>query len=273
MFAPICRDFLALDSRPLVEGGVGRRVRDADDVVRTGEAERRQLGLQLAPDPGRRAGVGEERGADGDVARAGRQQLERVPAAGDSAHADDRQARLAEAGVDGRERDRPQRRTREPARPAREHRLQRPLVQREALDRVDEAEAVGARRLRGPRGRAEIGDRGRELRVQRLVGDRPHGRDHLADVLGHLVDVRAGEVQLERLDLVARADPLGDVHVVLEREAADGDPERHAELGEPRQVLGEEARRSRGSRGRSRSASRARSRRSAPARCPRAAAA
>jgi len=69
-------------------------------------------------DLGATARAAEAAGADGDVARAGREQLQRVPSAGHSAHANDWQARLAEACVDGRERDRSQRRTGEPAHPA-----------------------------------------------------------------------------------------------------------------------------------------------------------
>src|SRR3954452_18520924 len=101
MFESICRDFFNFSLDLWSRGGRLRGGRDTDRVVRTVKAERRQLGSQLAPNPGRRARVGKECSADRDVTCAGREQLERVPAAGDFTHADDRQARLAGGGGGG----------------------------------------------------------------------------------------------------------------------------------------------------------------------------
>jgi hypothetical protein len=79
-------------------------------LYRVPEAARNGLRRELAPDPSRRLGVEEEHGSEGDGGRSGGDQLERVAAARDAAHADDRERHGAVAGPDGGERDRPERR-------------------------------------------------------------------------------------------------------------------------------------------------------------------
>ena len=143
------------------------------------------------------------------------------------------------AGVDCGERDRPQRRAREPSRAAGQDRLQRPLVEGEASDRVHEAEPVRTGGFGGACAFGDVAHGRRQLRVERLAGHRARGRDGLLHALGNLVDVRAGEVQLDRRD-VGLVQPLTHLRVLLDGEPADGRPNWTFERGEPRKVVCDE---------------------------------
>ena len=80
--------------------------------------------------------------------------------------------------------------------------------------------------------------RRRELRVERQRRRGAAGGDDLGRRLRRLVDVRAREVELDRRRPSSRA----HVSAYSSRgKAADRDPERDAELAQPRQRLGEEA--------------------------------
>src|SRR5207244_3777901 len=71
------------DSRLRVEAREIVDVRKADRVVRIDKTERRQLDLELRPDPSWSARLGEEDGTQGDVVGSGGEQLENVSARGD----------------------------------------------------------------------------------------------------------------------------------------------------------------------------------------------
>ena len=74
-------------------------------------------------------GIAEEHGAERDVRRAARGELDDILAAGDAAHADDRQPGRRVTRVHRGERDRLERRPREPASRAREERSKRRRVE------------------------------------------------------------------------------------------------------------------------------------------------
>ena len=65
--------------------------------------------------------------------------------------------------------------------------------------------------------------------------------DDLRRRLGGFLDVRAREVELDRLDVGAIVEALADAGVVGHGEAADGDPDAEAEPGERGQRLVDEA--------------------------------
>ena len=76
------------------------------------------------------------------------------------------------------------------------------------------------------------------LRVQRA--DRVEQRGGLPRVGAHDhagLDVRAGDVELERGDLVALGERRHELGDLLAREAHDVDDQRHRQLGELRQVV------------------------------------
>jgi hypothetical protein len=87
--------------------------------------------------------------------------------------------------------------------------------------------------------RSDVRDRRGELRVERLRRGRARSRDDLGRVLDRALDVRAGEVQLEHVDLRA-VEARAELRVLVGREPADGDPDRHAELEEAREVAFDE---------------------------------
>ena len=174
---------------------------------------------------------------------------------------------------DARERDRLQRRSGVAAGAAAELRAQRLRVERHAADRVDEREAVRAGGDDRPRRLGDVPGRRRELRVERLRGARAAAGDDLRRRLGRLLDVRAREVELDRLDIGAIVEALADAGVVVGGEAADRDPDAQAEPRERGQRLVEEAVDAGALQADRVEHARAPSRRSARAGCPRAAAA
>ena len=248
---PVCRDVCKPCFRSF-RGRIGSAlVRDADERRRRTRRRAHNLGGELGPDPRRRVRVREENRAERDGVAPGRISSSAsrpvatppMPTIGSSTRA---------AGIDGGECDRLQRRAGEPAGAALETRPERPLVEREAADRVHEREAVGARGL----GRAGDARRcpGRRARAsRRAVARSPRGRRRRSR---RRVSGASSTFGQERLSSIAatssrRRAAAQTSRVVGGREAADRDPERHAELAQPRQVLGEEARRCPGSRGRS----------------------
>jgi len=170
---------------------------------RIGQAESGRFRRELRADPPRRGRVGEQDRPEPDVGRPGGDQLERVAPGGDAAHAHDRQARRRGAGIDGRERDRLERRARVAAHPACEPRPERPLVQREPAQRVHEREPIGAGGLDRTGDLREVPGCRRELRVDGKASRGPASGDDLGGALRRLVDVRAREVQLDGGDFVA----------------------------------------------------------------------
>ena len=216
-------------------------VREADCVVGLANAEAGYLACKLGSDPRRRTGVGEENRSKRNRLGTGRDQLERVASGRDPSHAHDRQARRRVAGIDGRERNRLQRRSREASRAAGQAGPQCLLVEGEAEDRIHEREPVRTRLLRGAGDLGDVRRRRRELRVERLSGRCPRGGDDLPHARRDIVDVRAGDVELDRLDLGPVVEPVAEMGVVGNCEGADRDPDRHAELAQPRQRVREEA--------------------------------
>src|SRR5919204_936148 len=106
-----------------------RFVRARECVVRIGNANSRTLLDELRTHAPRCIRICKKHRAERDVRCAGGDELERVAAARDSAHADDRQRGRATAGKHGGERDRLQRRSGEAADGAIEHRPERALVE------------------------------------------------------------------------------------------------------------------------------------------------
>ncbi len=114
------------------------------------------------------------------------------------------------------------------------------------LQRVDQRDRVGAALLRPDRDRRRVGDVGRQLDDQRLRGQRPQGFEQgrrlgrlLADDQAR-VDVGAGDVELDRRHLLALRDPLDQARELLVAGAHHGDDQRHRQLGQLRQILGQE---------------------------------
>src|SRR5690606_7321539 len=114
---------------------------------------------------------------------------------------------------------------------------------------VDEGEAVGARVDAGQRYGDDVRDVGGELGEDgdagpHLVADRPHdgrggGRvpgEHAAAVL----DVGAGDVDLDAGDARHVAEPAAEVGVLLDAAAGDGDDRAHVPLEEPGKVTFQE---------------------------------
>ena len=197
--------------------------------------------LELFADSNGRVRIGEENRTERERRRAGGDQLE--PVRGLSRHRPSRRWASRSRG---------RRRRRRRARPA-AARAREPPTARRASARACARRERGrgscsrargrprrppARRAGRPRRHPE---RGRELRVERLRrrGARPAATISAAR-LGRLGDVRAGQVQLERRDPARRRDARKSPRI-RRREAADGDPDRNAEVEEARQVLGEEA--------------------------------
>ena len=210
---------------------------DPPCIGRIGNAAHRGLGGELAADASRRLGIGEEDGSERHVRRSGGDQVERVTARGHPSHAHDRERRRPVGGPDGGERDRPERRSREPADRRPEVWPERALVEGQAPDRVHQGEPVGARVFHGAGGLGHVPARRRELRVEQLAGRGAAGGDDLRRRLRRLVDVRTREIELDRHVLEERA----GLRVLGRREPADRDPERDAELAQPGKRLGEEA--------------------------------
>src|SRR5690242_10389895 len=130
---PICRTF--------VKSTVGNSTR----VEWIREAAGRRFGRELVPNAARRAGVGEEDGAERDNARPCSDELERVVPAAYAAHSDDWHVDGAGTGRDACERDGAQRRPRIAAEAARQLRAERVRVERHPAERVDERQSVRAR--------------------------------------------------------------------------------------------------------------------------------
>src|SRR5881628_1185492 len=95
------------------------------------EPASRGLRLELFPYPNRRFWIREEDRSEGERGRSRGDEVERVTARFDAAHADDRKSGLAIGGEDRREGHRPEDRTGEPADPGTELRLERLVVERE----------------------------------------------------------------------------------------------------------------------------------------------
>ena len=235
---------------------------EAGRVFHRGQAARGELASQLATHSARRIRVGEEDRSERDRGRAGGEKLEGVASSGDAAHAHDRHPGRSVALVDGRQGDRLQAGPGVAAGLAAELRLERPVVEGEPAHGVHEGEPVGAGGLDGAGRVRKVGRGRRKLGVERLSGFAAGGVDDLRGTLRRLLDVRAGEVELDRGHLRPVVERGAELRIVARREAADRDPERDPELRELRQLVGEERLDSRGSRARSSSASRLRSRRS-----------
>ena len=142
--------------------------------------------------------------------------------------------------MDAGERDRPERGAGVAARAAREDRAQRDRIEREAADRVHEREAVRPGVDDGPGRLGDVPLRRRELRVERQPGRRARGGDELRGRLRRLLDVRAREVELDRGDSLVAVESFTAQGEVRRGEAADRDPELRYDLGEARQVVGDE---------------------------------
>ena len=136
-------------------------------VIQIGEAVRRELRFELAPDACGREWIREQHGAEPDVSSARCNEIERVLAGLDAAHAHDRQAGCLVARVDGCQCDGPQRGSGEAACARFQHGSERSVVQLETADRVDEREPVGAGRLDRPRGLRDVPRCRRKLGVER----------------------------------------------------------------------------------------------------------
>jgi hypothetical protein len=106
-------------------------------VVRSGNTSGLARCRELGADAGWNSGIGEEDRSERDVAGSADGELEGVAAGLDPAHPDDRQAGRLVADAHRVECDRLQRRAREAAAAAREHRAE-PLVERGPAERVDE---------------------------------------------------------------------------------------------------------------------------------------
>src|SRR5690606_20706472 len=168
-----------------------------------------------------------------DGGRPGEDELQRVQAGGDAADPDDGRGRQRGVHlVDAADRDRPDGGSRQAAGHAGERGPQRLRVDRHPLDGVDEGEAVGARVDAGQRYGDDVRDVWGELGEDgdagpHLVADRPHdgrggGRvpgEHAAAVL----DVGAGDVDLDAGDARHVAEPAAEVGVLLDAAAGDGD--------------------------------------------------
>ena len=157
------------------------------------------------------AGVDEVRGADLHRAAARDQELERVLGGGDAADPDHRDLDRARRLPGHPHRDRPDGGPGEPAGAEAEPRPPRLDVDREAEQRVDAGERVGARLLGGAGEHRDVGDVRRELGDDgqpRRLAHRGHHLVRHARVAaeGHpaLLHVRAGDVDLEAGDAAAR---------------------------------------------------------------------
>src|SRR3954447_979473 len=97
---------------------------------------------ELFANPRGCVGIGEQHGAERNVQRPARDELDDVMRSGDAAHADDRELRRRVARVHGRERNGFERWTGETAAAARKDWLQRVRIQSKSAKRVDQREAV-----------------------------------------------------------------------------------------------------------------------------------
>src|SRR5215203_3473577 len=172
-----------------------------------------QVILETRDDPGERPGLPERRGADLNGARPGKQELDDVLGRSDPPDPDDRDLHFLVAlphhaqgyGLD--------RRTGQPAAQIPQKRLSRLHVYRHSLERVDQAQGVGPTLLGGPGYLYDARHVRRELRDNRQLGSSTGGGDHLRAQLrrlgddGSMIQVRAGEVQLQRVDPGLLAQP------------------------------------------------------------------
>ena len=213
-------------------------------------SRREELGTRRQRCSSRRSanplGVAEVLGPDRHERRPGGEEFGRVGAARDSPHADDRQldrGRTARSWCSAIGRTAgPER----PPWPAAERGLAGSGIDRARLQGVDQRDGVGAALFGGDRDRRRVGDVGRQLDDQRLLGQRAQrfqqrrglGRVLADDQAG--VDIGTGDVQLDRGDSsrsptasTSRANSswLGRHH---------RDDQRHRQLRQLRQVLGEE---------------------------------
>jgi len=191
-----------------------------------GELRRQRLVVHLdnsevTADAIRRIRIRKQDCAERDVARTAGEELNHVLRRRDTPHADDGKLRRRPARMHRGKCNRLQRWAGKSACDARKRRLQRARIEREAAQRVDQRQAVGARRFHGSCDRAEVGMRGGKLRVERQRRRRAARRDDVRRRIGGLVDVRAGEVQLDRVDVLER---LARLRIVAAGKAADGIP-------------------------------------------------
>jgi len=105
-------------------------------------------GVQLRAHACRCVRIREEHRPERDVPSPRRDELERIETRLHTAHADNRHLRRLVARRDGRQRDRPERGTREASLSGAECGPERLAVELQAADRVHERETVGARCLR-----------------------------------------------------------------------------------------------------------------------------
>ena len=174
----------------------------------------------------------------------------------DPADAEDRHRRQGRVHLpDAAHRDRPDRRPGQPAGGPGQHRAQRVRVDHQPEQRVDQGEPVRAGRDAGPGHGDDVGDvratawpaPGRRP-APRPAPRRPPGRPQrvAGEDLAAVLDVRAGDVHLDRDQRRRVPQPAGQLGVVGHAAAGDADHRAGAALGQPGQVVREEARRSPG---------------------------
>ena len=105
-------------------------------------------GVQLRAHARRCIRIGEEHRPERDVPSPRRDELERIESRLHAAHADNRHLRRLLARRNGRQRDRPERGTREASLSRAEGGAKRLAIELQAANRVHERETVGARCLR-----------------------------------------------------------------------------------------------------------------------------
>ena len=178
--------------------------------------------------------------------RAGNHELERVGRRRDAAHADHRNLHRAPALVDHAHRDRPDRRAAQAADDVRELRAPGFDVDRHRQERVHERHGIGAGILGGLGERGHVGDVRRELRDHRQARHLLHRADDVeravqaaAERDAALLDVRAGDVQLERVHAFRIRQDSRELDVLVQRAAADVDDVGGAEPPQLRQLLGD----------------------------------
>ena len=132
--------------------------------------------------------------------------------------------------VDHPHRDRPDGRPAQPADDVRELRPPGLDVDRHREERVDQRDGVGAGVFRGARERRDVGDVRRQLRDDRQARHLAHRADDVvragqaaAERDAAFLDVRAGDVQLDRGDPFGVGQDPRDLDVLVERRAADVD--------------------------------------------------
>ena len=175
-------------------------------------------------------GVDEVGGADLDGLGAGHEELQRVGRRGDATEADDGYLHRMGHLPYHADSHRLDRRAAEATGDGAEHGSATLHVDGHAEHRVDKADAVGAGALDGLGDVDDAGNVGRELHYQGFMVYLAHLRDHLGGHLGvgaethaALLDVGAGDVELDGGDVLQLVDLFGHGAVLLDGGAADVD--------------------------------------------------